>query len=393
VTRQDDDPIAIAQRALAALDDGHEAEMLPAVEAAAVRIGDNPLLWQCTGLLHRALGDLGPAIAAFTRAARLAPADAKIAQGHAQVELEAGQDAVAAFERARTVLGDSPFLAANAASMLSETGDMEGADALFARVADGDDETLAVRRVRHLLRNGRLDAALPLIDRWTARPAATMIWPYASIAWRLAGDARWDWLEGDDRLVSVIDLADRLPDLDRLAATLRALHLARAQPFDQSVRGGTQTDGHLLLRTEPDIHALRAAVVSAVEQHIAALPSIDPTHPTLRHRRDGQVRFAGAWSVRLSGAGHHVAHIHPAGWLSSALYVAVPGEVERGAENAGWLALGEPPVELGLDLPATRLVEPRPGRLVLFPSTLWHGTRPFAAGERLTVAFDVAPAV
>ena len=43
-----------------------------------------------------------------------------------------------------------------------------------------------------------------------------------------------------------------------------------------------------------------------------------------------------------------------------------------------------------LDLPPIRLIEPRPGRLVLFPSTMWHGTRPFAQGERLTVAFDVA---
>ena len=41
--------------------------------------------------------------------------------------------------------------------------------------------------------------------------------------------------------------------------------------------------------------------------------------------------------------------------------------------------------------PPARLVEPAPGRLVLFPSWLWHGTRPFGDGERLTVAFDVAP--
>jgi len=31
-----------------------------------------------------------------------------------------------------------------------------------------------------------------------------------------------------------------------------------------------------------------------------------------------------------------------------------------------------------------------PGRLVLFPSYLYHGTRPFSAGERLSVAFDVS---
>jgi hypothetical protein len=61
-----------------------------------------------------------------------------------------------------------------------------------------------------------------------------------------------------------------------------------------------------------------------------------------------------------------------------------------GAGEEGWLKLGEPQAELGLDLEPFRKIEPKPGRLVLFPSTMWHGTIPFAEGERLTVAFDVA---
>ena len=32
------------------------------------------------------------------------------------------------------------------------------------------------------------------------------------------------------------------------------------------------------------------------------------------------------------------------------------------------------------------------GRLVLFLSSLYHGTRPFSAGERMSVAFDVLAA-
>jgi len=76
------------------------------------------------------------------------------------------------------------------------------------------------------------------------------------------------------------------------------------------------------------------------------------------------------------------------GWLSSALYVALPDSMGTG--DQGWLKLGEPQAELGVDLPPFRTVEPRPGRLVLFPSTMWHGTIPFEAGERMTVAFDVA---
>ena len=62
-----------------------------------------------------------------------------------------------------------------------------------------------------------------------------------------------------------------------------------------------------------------------------------------------------------------------------------------GADHAGWLALGEPQAELGLDLPPIRLIEPKPGRLVLFPSTMWHGTRPFADGRAADGRFRRRP--
>jgi len=59
--------------------------------------------------------------------------------------------------------------------------------------------------------------------------------------------------------------------------------------------------------------------------------------------------------------------------------------------DSGWLTLGEPDALLGIDLPPWRKIEPKIGHLALFPSAMWHGTVPFADGERLTVAFDVAP--
>jgi predicted 2-oxoglutarate/Fe(II)-dependent dioxygenase YbiX len=102
------------------------------------------------------------------------------------------------------------------------------------------------------------------------------------------------------------------------------------------------------------------------------------------------VRFSGSWSVRLRGAGYHSNHVHPQGWISSAFYVALPNAGPQDGPDAGWLTLGEPHAQLKLDLPAFRRVAPRPGQLVLFPSWMWHGTVPFAEGERLTVAFDVA---
>src|SRR3546814_1995882 len=71
----------------------------------------------------------------------------------------------------------------------------------------------------------------------------------------------------------------------------------------------------------------------------------------------------------------------------SALYSSLPDDAERGPPPAGWLQF-DAQSELKLDLEPTRMVEPKPGRLVLFPSTMWHGTVPFEEGERLSVAFD-----
>jgi uncharacterized protein (TIGR02466 family) len=294
-------------------------------------------------------------------------------------------------ERGRRLAGPALLFDVNEAVARSELGEGLAVDPLFARLAGVDDPTVKVRRVRHFLRTGRPGEAAALCEAMRATPAANMFWPYLATAWRMTEDPRWEWLEGDPRFVGVYDLADRLPPLDALAARLRSLHGSSHQPLEQSVRGGTQTDGALFARIEPEIRHLRQAIADTVADHVAQLPPPDPNHPLLAAGRGGRVRFTGSWSVRLAAGGHHSNHVHPMGWLSSALYVALPPPETRGPEPAGWLTLGEPQAELGLHVAPFRLVEPKSGRLVLFPSTMWHGTRPFGEGERLTVAFDVAP--
>jgi hypothetical protein len=87
----------------------------------------------------------------------------------------------------------------------------------------------------------------------------------------------------------------------------------------------------------------------------------------LGKRRDRRIRFAGSWSVRLRGAGYHANHVHPQGWISSALYVSLPNSQASDDPNAGWLTLGEPQPEIGISLPPLRRIEPRPGRLACSP--------------------------
>jgi tetratricopeptide (TPR) repeat protein len=377
---------------------GHAAALLAegrgieAIEFLNAIVLGNPLWSDGQSTLARMrwmMGDADGFVAGYERALAAAPGAGQLWGELLGTLIHAEQYARAAKAAAdaRRALGADPGLIRFDAICASELGGRAVADTLFAQLVPHSDVAIVERHMRHLLRTGHADAAATLAEPWLARPEAGQLWPYVSLAWRLSGDRRSAWLDGDPALIGVYDLSDI--DLAPLAERLRSLHLAKRDPLGQSVRGGTQTDGPLFAHEAPEIQALRARLIEAIEHHVAGMGMRDPGHPTLCHVGK-RFRFAGSWSVRLTGAGHHSNHIHPQGWLSSAFYVAVPTQDAMGPSPAGWLGIGSPPTELGLDLAPQRHVEPRPGRLVLFPSNMWHGTMPIAGGERLTVAFDVA---
>lgn len=296
-------------------------------------------------------------------------------------------DADAVVERARKHVSDTRALDISEAICASELGDVERADRLFDRVAPYTEMPLAVRYMRHMLRTGRPEKAARCGEERAQDADSNEMWPYLGLAWRMTDDPRWEWLERDERLIKTYDIGEHV-DMAALAEHLRTLHVLKADMAGQSVRGGTQTDGPLFARADPEIRELRAAIVDTVTAHMHTLAPVDPDHPVLRHS-PGPFQFGGSWSVRLAGAGRHTNHIHPRGWYSSALYVSLPSQADFGEPPAGWLAFGKPPDELDLDLEPYEMVEPKVGTLALFPSIMWHGTIPFDAGERLTVAFDV----
>lgn len=290
-------------------------------------------------------------------------------------------------EQARAALGPSVELARVEAACLTELDQAEQAERILDGLPAPINGDEAIWPIRNLIRLGRTEAAQALAEADFAGRSEGAVWPYRALLWRLHGDPRWEWLEGDPRFIAEYELAAEIGPLDHLADVLRDLHRAKGQPLDQSVRLGTQTDGNLLARAEPEIRRLRAALLDAVASYVAQLPAPDPNHPLLIGRRDA-LTVAGSWSVRLTGGGHHADHVHWQGWISSACYIAVP-PIDPRAPESGWLALGECR-ELLPELAAFRMVEPKPGKLALFPSTLWHGTRPFGNGERMTVAYDIA---
>lgn len=282
--------------------------------------------------------------------------------------------------------GDHLFFSILAAVAASERGDVERADAMFARAAE-QGGLLALPHVSHLIKYGRVARAAELAEKFVEEnPANQTGWGLLSTAWRMSDNPRHAWLVDRPGLVRCIDMDVEPAALDALAARLRTLHVARTHPFDMSLRGGTQTAGKILEREEPELASLRLGFFSALYRYIGGLPPEDMRHPLLGRKR-GTVHLTDSWSVRLLDGGYHVSHIHPAGSLSAAFYAALPPPCDT-APQAGWLTIGEPPAALGTGLPPLQMIEPKLGRLVLFPSFLWHGTMPFPKGERITVAFD-----
>jgi len=233
---------------------------------------------------------------------------------------------------------------------------------------------LALGRIAQAVRRAEaLHAASPGDQHATALLA---------VAWRLAGDPRYNSLYDYDRLVKTyrIDPPEGWGSLDAylgdLGQALDKIHAPVTHPVGQSLRHGSQTMRGLADYPDPAIRALFGAIDAPIRRHLAAMGAPDQKYA-----------IDSAWSVRLNSGGFHINHIHPEGWLSSAFYVRTPKRME-GTE--GWLKFGEPGPPTAPALDADHMVRPEPGLLVLFPSYMWHGTVPFASGEkRLSCAFDI----
>ncbi len=299
----------------------------------------------------------------------------------------AGVDAHAAaadiLTMCRARIGPRDLLLLDEAVYRGEAGDDAGAEAIFAAGTPPVPEWW-IAEARQALRTGRPDHADALLEQViVVRSGDVTAWSLRDLAWRVMGDPRHDWLHGNPALVQECSLD--LPDaaLADAVATLDLLHDRAAMPIGQSVKLGSQTRGGLFQRDEPAIRVVAQAIDRALGIYRESLPDLDLAHPLLR-ARDRPWRIAGSWSIRLTGAGRHAPHVHPQGLLSSAAYFVIP----RG--EAGTLELGRPPDNLRLDLSPLRTIAPRVGHCALFPSTLFHGTRPIASDKRMTIAFDVA---
>ncbi|QNP44252.1 hypothetical protein H9L15_07270 [Sphingomonas daechungensis] len=165
------------------------------------------------GRASEATASLDQALASFPKAQPLWEALLNV-----QLRRGAYETLLPIVAKARSAGVDSPEFAIYEGIHAAEFEQDVRPPALFGAFPEAVDRALGRWRVRHLLRAGAIDALIPLIHEEMQRDRTAELWAYAATAWRLAGDPRSQWLEEDERLVSVADIT---ADLPRSTSSLR----------------------------------------------------------------------------------------------------------------------------------------------------------------------------
>lgn len=419
---------AMALRAL-----GRRDEALEALQSAQRCGGDEADLHYNLGNALQERGDAAGAEAAYARALQRAPAhllawhdrlrlrwrladpepdrelkEADRAGGVPAPLLKAWADflvhagdaarAVVLYRRVLQALGPEPDLLASLSRVLDQAGDLPAAESLLDeawRQAPARADFANARATLHLRQGRDAQAQRAVSEALALAPDDPHALATQWLLWRRGGDSRAAWLFDPARHVHVVDLvpatagSDAARFIGELVAALERRHHDAREPVDQSLRRGSQTLGDLFTQHDPVVDAVKARIAQAIDGVLATWPR-DEAHPWLR-RRASAWRFTDSWSSRLVEDGFHTHHIHPHGWISAVFYVQVPQACADAEARPGWLQFGLTDFLGDAQQPVLE-VQPQPGRLVLFPSYMWHGTRPNRSHEpRMTIAFDLVP--
>ena len=266
--------------------------------------------------------------------------------------------------------------------------------ALIEPQSDDYGEWLAVA----LMGQGDFTAAVGVIDQLLDQDANQQYWlALLETALRVVDAEKHQRLFFDSVPFHVIDLASSVGDAELfrlntlIEAWLQDQHCFQRAPLGQSVFAGTQTAGNLFDQSFSPLNRLWRVLEQEILSFIQSTPGFGGVY--FDARKAGGVKLESSWSIKVAEGGLHVPHVHSKGWLSCVYYVSVPEVIEqRDVESAGFLALGRPGVALPIDFSPSVFVQPKPGRLVVFPSYLWHETLAFVGdGERVVIAFDLLP--
>ncbi len=160
------------------------------------------------------------------------------------------------------------------------------------------------------------------------------------------------------------------------------------EPHNKATRNGQQTESLALGERGPVVE-LQSMIGDALDEYLEAIrrDNKHPYPPLIPN-----LTRIDIWGTVLGAQGHQAAHMHRAAWVSGVYYAKLP-DMMRSANNGnvGWIEFGRPPDEFNCKaVHDVRLIEPKEGLMVLFPSYLYHRTIPFESDDlRVSIAFDL----
>ena len=164
------------------------------------------------------------------------------------------------------------------------------------------------------------------------------------------------------------------------------------QKYQGSFNGssGQQSSGHLFRRPEKSFAKLSDALIKSIKKYY------------LQYQNEGNefirsfplsISFDNAWYVKMQSGGYLTAHTHEKGWISGAVYLAIPKENgPNGQEGAIELSTDGGDYPRLHDEFEKKVILPNRGDVIFFPSSVFHRTIPFSSNEeRICIAFDIKP--
>jgi uncharacterized protein (TIGR02466 family) len=162
-----------------------------------------------------------------------------------------------------------------------------------------------------------------------------------------------------------------------------------AQRVQGMLHNGKQSAGNLFKRPESSFRMLAELIK---KEFLAYKNRFAAADCELIKSFPAEFEFTSSWYVKMQQGGHLSAHIHEIGWISGAVYLAMPTPKDSSNEGAfEYGTHGDDYPQKHQNFPVAHVM-PKVGDIVLFPSSLFHRTIPFNSNEqRICIAFDLKP--
>ncbi|HOX67510.1 MAG TPA: tetratricopeptide repeat protein [Burkholderiaceae bacterium] len=361
---------------------------------SALAIQPDPRVHFNLGTAYRNEGRLAESVRSFESALALAPVYPDALNNLGEVLRDQGRldEAVACFEQALAQDPDTSEANYNLAVLLYDRGRPDQAARYFeaSRLRDWQQRVLLC-----LYKTEQFNAFRAGLERLLAAPEAHAAPLLATLSAHHA--ANFGVTDHCDFCPHPLDFVShgRIDALAGERSALREQLLIDIASAEISARKqgrlhhGIQSSGNLFKRPEASFRALSGLIAEQVERYRQGLAGAEGVFA-----RDfpATTEFSSSWYVKMQTGGHLTSHIHETGWLSGAVYLAMPprdagsdaGSIEFSTDGDGY-------PRRHVDFPR-RVCPPAVGDIVLFPSSLFHRTVPFSATEeRICIAFDIAP--